>query len=162
MLGRNIRHAAAVFEIIMAMIGRIRIENRLAALDGEAADETHFSEKIEDVIDRRQRGEHPRFLRLGRQNVGRDVAIALAEQKLGQAQPLPRGTQAIFLQQRADLRRASAGAETSSRVIKPSSQIQLLLKLLFLAEIAQQKPMPADHPLWPTRTIPKDARAPLI
>ncbi len=77
---RDIRHATAVLEIKMAMIGRIRIKNRLAALDREAPDKADFGKEVEHVLNRRQRGEHPRLMRLGRDNVGGDVTIALAIQ----------------------------------------------------------------------------------
>ncbi len=90
----------------MTVVRRIRIKNRLAAFDGKAADEADFGKKIEHVIDRRQRREHPRLMRFGRQDVGGNVTIALAKQQLGQAKSLPRGTQTVFLQQRANLRRA--------------------------------------------------------
>ena len=45
-LGHDIRHAAGVFVIIMAMIGRVRIENRLAALYGKAADDPTSAKRL--------------------------------------------------------------------------------------------------------------------
>ncbi len=100
----DIANRAGVFEEEMRMVARIRVEDGLAPLDREAANEADLGEEVQDIIHRRQRGRHPGGLRFRGEGVGGQVAITLSKQQLGEAKTLPRRPQPITFQQGTSLK----------------------------------------------------------
>ena len=76
------------------MVRRVGVEIRLCALDGEDAQQACLGELVQRVVDGGQRNRHAGAQRFLVQLFGREVAVALGEQKLGQCNALTRRPQA--------------------------------------------------------------------
>ena len=78
---RNIRDLPGIFKKEMAMIARIRIENRFCTFDCEPAHDANLGEEIKHIINCRQRSRHFQSIGLRRQGIGGHMPIAFAEEK---------------------------------------------------------------------------------
>jgi hypothetical protein len=78
---RNIRDLPGIFKKEMAMIARIRIENRFCTFDCKPAHDANLGEEIKHIINCRQRSRHFQSIGLRRQGIGGHMPIAFAEEK---------------------------------------------------------------------------------
>jgi hypothetical protein len=90
-----------IFKVEMAMIGRIRIEKGLRALDRQGPHDADLGKQIENIIDCRERSPHLQGIRFSGQSIGRHMPVAFAEKKLRETQPLTGRPEPIGLQKTA-------------------------------------------------------------
>jgi len=102
---RDVHQRPTILEEEVVVIGCVRIEVRLAAVNSELAQQASSRKLMQGVVDGRERHLLPRGKRLRVQKLSRDVPIAIAEQQRSERQSLPRRPEASRTQPPGDLAR---------------------------------------------------------